>query len=351
MTPLLYSLHSGNLYGTERMALATAIGLRDQYDITFVAPAGPFHEEAVRLGFETLLFKTPSQYFSALRPYFIKDKQVAAIGTRVLHTIVCEAWARLYGRYCANIQVVHGGADEKLSYGRKRWLNCLGAKQVAVSNYVKQRMTVHGSGEDRITVIENFLSPDRVEEAIQRAPFQDRGLRRVAIISRLDPIKRIDILLDALDLDPSLRSIEFDIFGSGSDEAVLRERAQRSHSNVRFHGFCPDVAERVSQADLLLHLCPEEPFGLAILEAMAARLVVLVPNAGGAGAIVEDKVNGFHFVANDAADLASKLHSIDQAPAEQLRELVAGGLRSLQSRFSAAHGVAQYRKLIEECFQ
>jgi glycosyltransferase involved in cell wall biosynthesis len=351
MTPLLYSLHSGNLYGTERMALATAIGLRDQYEVTFVAPAGPVHREADLLGFKTLLFESPTQYFAALRPYFAKHKQVAAIGTRVLHTIVCEAWARLYGRYCANIQVVHGGADERLSYGRKRWLNCLGAKQVAVSNYVKERMTVHGSGKDRITVIENFLSPDRVDGAVQRAPFTDRGVRRVAIISRLDPIKRIDLLLDALDLDRSLRSIDFDIYGSGSDEAVLREKALRSHLNVHFHGFRSDVAERVSKADLLLHLCPEEPFGLAILEAMAARLVVLVPNAGGAGAIVEDNVNGFHFTANDASALAAKLHLISQAPAEQLREVVAGGLRSLEGRFSAAHGVAQYRKLIAECFQ
>jgi glycosyltransferase involved in cell wall biosynthesis len=167
----------------------------------------------------------------------------------------------------------------------------------------------------------------------------------------LDPIKRIDLLLDALDLDRSLRSIDFDIYGSGSDEAVLREKALRSHLNVHFHGFRSDVAERVSKADLLLHLCPEEPFGLAILEAMAARLVVLVPNAGGAGAIVEDNVNGFHFTANDASALAAKLHLISQAPAEQLREVVAGGLRSLEGRFSAAHGVAQYRKLIAECFQ
>ena len=49
MTPLLYSLHSGNLYGTERMALATALGLRDEFETTFVAPEGPFHAEASRI--------------------------------------------------------------------------------------------------------------------------------------------------------------------------------------------------------------------------------------------------------------------------------------------------------------
>jgi glycosyltransferase involved in cell wall biosynthesis len=351
MTPLLYSLHSGNLYGTERMALATAVGLRDEFDVTVVAPAGPVHTEAARMGFSTLLFESPTQYLAALRPYFAEHKRVAAIGTRVLHTVVCEAWARLYSRTCANIQVVHGGADERLSYGRKRWLTCLGAKQVAVSNYVRERMAAHGSCEDRITVIENFLTPDRVAGAVQRAPFLDKGLRRVAIISRLDPIKRVDLLLDALELEDSLASITFDVFGSGSEEASLRERARGRHANVRFHGFCADVAERVSQADLLLHLCPEEPFGLAILEAMAARLVVLVPDAGGAGAIVQDYVNGFHFRANSASALAAKLQFIRQLPAAQLRAVVAGGLRSLEGRFSAAYGVAQYRELIETCLQ
>ena len=36
--PLIYALHSGNLYGTERMALATAAGLSDRVDPSILAP-------------------------------------------------------------------------------------------------------------------------------------------------------------------------------------------------------------------------------------------------------------------------------------------------------------------------
>ena len=39
--PLVYALHSGNLYGTERMALATLQGLRDRFDPVLLAPPGP----------------------------------------------------------------------------------------------------------------------------------------------------------------------------------------------------------------------------------------------------------------------------------------------------------------------
>lgn len=349
MTPLLYSLHSGNLYGTERMALATAVGLRDEFETTFVAPEGPFHAEARRLGFRTILFRTPLRFAADIRRFFADNPRAAAIGTRVLHTAAAAFWARIYRRPCANIQVVHGGADERLSYGRKRWLNRLGTKQVAVSNYVRERMLFHGASPDSVSVIENFLTPERVDSSPRREPFQASGIRKVVVVSRLDPIKRIDVLLDALDLTPALRDLPFEIYGSGEDEQLLRSRALARNPNVRFLGYHPDIPQRVSESDLLLHLCPEEPFGLAILEAMAAHIPVLVPNSGGAGAIVDPGKTGFHFRANDAFDLAAQLQYLQYAPKETLAKTVEAATRSLSTRFSAGCGTAQYRKLIHEC--
>jgi glycosyltransferase involved in cell wall biosynthesis len=349
MIPLLYSLHSGNLYGTERMALATIQALRDDFAPIIIAPAGPVHEEAWRLGIPTLTFISPARYFRNLRPYFANHKSVVSIGTRVLHTVTCSALATIYRNRYANIQVVHGGADERLSYGRKRWLAYLNTKQVAVSEYVKERLIANGTESGNISVIENFLPEDRIEKAIQRPPIQTSGLQKVAVISRLDPIKRIDLLLDALELDPSLSSIEFHIYGRGMDEEVLRARALAKHPNVRFLGFRTDVAERLAECDALLHLCPNEPFGLAILEAMASGLPVLVPDQGGAGAIVQDGRNGFRFRADDAWALADKLHYLRQAPVEVMRGVAAEGFRSLRTRFSAECGAEQYRKLIQEC--
>ena len=86
---------------------------------------------------------------------------------------------------------------------------------------------------------------------------------------------------DALDHEPALRALKFRIFGTGEHEALLKERAQRTHPNVEFFGFSTDIGRELSESDLLLHLCPQEPFGLAILEAMSAGVPVLVPNQGG----------------------------------------------------------------------
>lgn len=350
MTPLLYSLHSGNLYGTERMALATIEGLRDEFEPVIIAPPGPVHEEARRQGIRTVHFSTTSRYALDLRPYFRRGHKVAAIGTRVVHSLVCAALGRLSGANLANLQVVHGGTDESLSYGRKRWLHYLDVKQVAVSEYVRERMIANGTDGRSIVVVENFLTPDRIENALRRRESGRPGLRKVAIVSRLDRIKRIDLLLEALELEPSLAQLQFEIYGRGSEEEVLRARALANHPNIRFMGFREDVAQRLAGADLLLHLCPAEPFGLAILEAMAGGLPVLVPDQGGAGAIVEDGRNGFRFRANDAWALACKLQELHRAPVDRLRSVVAEGYRSLRTRFSPECGAGQYRKLIQECW-
>jgi glycosyltransferase involved in cell wall biosynthesis len=343
MIPLIYSLHSGNLYGTERMALATADGLKGEFDVTFYAPAGPIHDEAKLHGFKCRLFEGKAAYFRDIRPIF------AAISTRVTHTLACEAWARLYGRRCANIQVVHGGTDERLSYGSKKWLDRLAVKQVAVSKYVKERMIANGVKESSITVIENFLSPERVESAPQRSFARRDAVRKVIIVSRLDPIKRVDLLLDALGLEPALRDLQFEIYGSGSDEAILRARALNGHPNVKFMGFSPFVPEEMANADMLLHLCPEEPFGLAILEAMAAAVPVMVPNSGGAGDLVEPGRTGFHFHANDAWSLANELKAVMQPEPNLLKTIAIEAMKTLYSRFSAKRGIAQYAQLIHSC--
>ncbi len=349
MKKLLYSLHSGNLYGTERMALATAAGMRDEFETIIIAPPGIVHAEAKRSGFQSILFESTSEYLAAIRPWFARREPIVAIGTRVMHSLAASFWSSLYRVDAANIHVVHGGADERLSYGRKHWLNRFGVKQVAVSDYVKERMTAHGADTRSITVIENFLTPESVEQVQRRPVYCSQPLSKVVVISRLDPIKRVDLLLDAISVCPELRAFDFDIYGDGSDAEMLKARARASHFNVRFMGFCPNVADRICEADILLHLCPEEPFGLAILEGMAAGLVPLVPDSGGAACIVEEGKNGFHYCANSAGDLARKLLFLRQAPVDQMQSIAVQGSLSLRGRFSARSGVAQYRQLIHQC--
>jgi glycosyltransferase involved in cell wall biosynthesis len=157
----------------------------------------------------------------------------------------------------------------------------------------------------------------------------------------------VDLLIDALDTMPALASLEIRVLGAGWDLETLRARAQARNPNVIFTGFLPNALEELAQADLMVHMCPVEPFGLTILEAMAAGVPVLVPDSGGAGSVVEEGVSGFRFRSNDARSLAARLVELTQAPADSLNRIVVGGRAALASRFSAEARLADYREVME----
>jgi glycosyltransferase involved in cell wall biosynthesis len=344
--PLIYVLHSGNLYGTERMALATAAGVADEFATTVFAPSGPALCEAVRMGFGAVPFVSARDVAMKLLPYFARNQRLAFVATGVVHSLACVMWSALWRRRVPHLHVVHGGTDERDSYGRKRRLNHLGVVFVAVSRFVQERLIANGVRASKIEVIENFLSDAQIASAPRRAPFCRAGVRRLLVVSRLDPIKRVDLLLDAFDREPALRNLSVEVLGSGYDIDKLRARAAATHLQIRIEGFQPDVAARLAASDLLVHLCPTEPFGLAILEAMAAGVPALVPDSGGAGDLVEDGVSGFRFQANDPRSLARHLGELSQAFPELLNKVVEGGRHALATRFSAAGRVADYRDLL-----
>ena len=65
--PLLYVLHSGYLFGTERMGLATAAGLADDFDPVILAPPGPALERAAPMGLGAEPFASTGQLVKAVR--------------------------------------------------------------------------------------------------------------------------------------------------------------------------------------------------------------------------------------------------------------------------------------------
>lgn len=346
--PLIYSLHSGNLYGTERMALSTASGLAAEFDPVIMAPPGPALDEARARGFQALPFSSPWQFATALRPLLASHKRAAFLATGVMHSSVCIFWNKLYRRRIAHLHLVHGGAAEKLSYGRKSKLNGSPVQFVAVSAYVRERLIANGVNRAQIEVIENFLTEENLAAAPRRAPFQKKDLRRLIVISRLDPEKRVDLLLEALERDRDAGRYEVRIFGTGWNTEALKRRAAAANLDVTFAGFRPDVSSALAQSDLLVHLCAVEPFGLAVIEAMAAGVPVLVPDAGGAGSLVEDERSGFHFRANDPASLLGKIRYISNLEADRLNEVVGNGQNLLRTRFSENARLADYRRILLE---
>jgi alpha-1,6-mannosyltransferase len=81
------------------------------------------------------------------------------------------------------------------------------------------------------------------------------------------------------------------LFGDGPDRERLDARARvLATGRVRFAGFETDrarLASALASADMLLHGCPYETFGLGIAEAVACGLPVVAPDSGGAAESVD----------------------------------------------------------------
>lgn len=340
---LLYVLYSGKLFGTERMAIATLLGLRHDWRCLLLAPPGPALERAQAHGIAVDDFAGLPSLALRIWRQFRRRREVAFLATGVGQSLVAIALAALSGTRLRHLHMVHGGTDEAHSYARKKLLLPFSVQFIAVSSYVRERLIAHGMPAGRIHVIENFLSR-RDSAPVRKGPIS--GVSRLIVVSRLDPFKRVDLLLTALEQTPALRTLQVDVLGTGLDQEALRERALAGALPVRFAGFSNQVPRALALADVLVHTCPQEPFGLVVLEAMAARLPVLVPDVGGPAGFIVDGVNGFTYRAGDAADLARKLLAIRRMGPDQLAQVTRHATATLRARFRPDDRIGDYHRLL-----
>jgi len=353
---MLYILHCGGMYGTERMALATLEGMGNYHKRVVMAPPA-WNTESVAdaaraAGYEAVAFTSRLSLALAIVPWMLRYKTIDVIGTGVVHNAICHVLGKFLGVNIRQLHVAHGGTLD--SYARKSALNRFPVRTVAVSAFVRDALVQHGVRAERIVVIDNFLSEAQCRAHGRRPPYSSgaAGARpmepaqvRVAVVSRLDVIKKVSVLVAAVAAH-GLHEFVFDIYGTGSEIDRLKA-SSADMPNVRIHGYADDVKERLKEADLLLHLCPEEPFGLVVLEGFLSRLVVIVPDTGGAGALIDDGVTGLRFVADNVDDLVRVLHRARSMDQRELQRLADAGGATLVARFSPAEGARRYLLALE----
>ncbi|MFF9600904.1 glycosyltransferase [Streptomyces sp. NPDC014684] len=165
----------------------------------------------------------------------------------------------------------------------------LGRTTVAVSPTVAERLTRWGVPRPRIAVVPNGIDLDgfRFDPERRRLTRARLGLPDDAFvvggIGRLTSGKRFDVLIGALARLPG--DCRLLLVGGGPQEAALRRAAEESGvaGRVLFTGERPyvpdgspgpDLPALTSAMDVLAAPSPEEAFGLAVVEALAAGLPV-----------------------------------------------------------------------------
>ena len=200
--------------------------------------------------------------------------------------------------------------------------------------------------ERKIFLLPNFIDLQAFEkvavsrqgrELKQQSRSSNSSRKNIVLLSicRLVPWKGIEVCLEALsyllDLPVSLR-----IVGKGSPdyESSLRDLAERLNviQRVEFVGVIPPshIAEEYRTADIFILASYYEPFGIVLVEAMAAGIPIVATNVGGIPTVVEDTVSAKLVPSGDPLSLATAIRSLVTSE-EKLHDMaISARLRSKQ---------------------
>lgn len=174
----------------------------------------------------------------------------------------------------------------------------------------------------------------------------------VVVLGALVPWKRPDLALEAVALarrripDLRLNLVGAPLAGETELQSSLQARARRPDlaGAVSISGFDADPRAAVARATCLLHCAPREPFGLAVLESLAAARPAVVPAACGPAEIVDDTC-GILYAPGDAAAAATALAELVSDPA-RAAEMGRRGRRRARERFDREAARARFTELI-----
>ena len=161
-----------------------------------------------------------------------------------------------------------------------------------------------------IEVIYNFIDfekyPDISEPECQRLSIAKEDERIITHISNLRPVKRpsdvIDIFYKVQKVIPS----KLLLVGEGPEREHIENQVKKLGiiDKVLFLGNSNEVNKLLCYSDLFLLPSETESFGLAALEAMAAKTPVISTNSGGLPEVNINNLTGFLSDVGDTNDMA-----------------------------------------------
>lgn len=179
------------------------------------------------------------------------------------------------------------------------------------------------------------------------------GIPVVLFASRLVPQKGAHALLEAMQLleqrgvPIKAKIFGASFFGGSAVTDYMRSLQQNVPSNVAFAGYESGhaLAQHFREADIFcLPATYNDPFPLAILEAMASGLPVVASDAGGIPEIFTEG-GGILVPPNDAITLADTLERLVRSPDER-RSISEDGLRSFLRRFTWSSIIRSYQSIL-----
>jgi glycosyltransferase involved in cell wall biosynthesis len=211
-----------------------------------------------------------------------------------------------YRSYPAIGQRFYLALERRLSRLSRTIINVSGSQEA-------EGLSLHLFRPEQSQVILNGVDFEEMDRTLLDNPIkrEDLGLGRgdfvLGCISRVDPVKRLEVLLDALArLRDRIPGVTLILVGGGGEEDRLRHLTRRLalQDRVVFTGFLERPARIYSAVDLYVSSSLKEGLPLAMVEAMGAGLATVATDVPGHRDVVVHGKTGLLVPADDAVNLA-----------------------------------------------
>lgn len=182
-------------------------------------------------------------------------------------------------------------------------------------------------------------------------PYKDRKVLKIVSCSRLVPVKRVHLIVDALKEMEGLE-VEWTHIGGGPGFDELTESVKAFPANVTSHltGTVPNSAiydlYKANEFHVFVNVSASEGIPVSIMEAMSFGLPVIATDVGGVAELVWGDCNGWllpaDFSVGILASLFRKLYELDERAYCSMREA------SRKKFLDEYHGISNYQSFLDD---
>lgn len=230
------------------------------------------------------------QLFKAYKPDVVNAHFATGYGTTVrvarLHPVVLSVWGSDVYKFPYKSRL-----NKYIVCKNLRFADAIASTSYAMADQTRK---VLGDQSQKITV-----TPFGVNMKLFSYKEKNKNERPIiGIVKYLEPIYDIALLINAFAIVHEKSKIKpvLHIYGDGSLKEDLQEQARKLgiENDVVFFGTVPNttIPEALSSFDVFVNCSLQESFGVAVVEAMACKVPVVVTDTPGYREIVNDGQNG-----------------------------------------------------------
>lgn len=338
--------------GTPTVVRELAIRLNDPPEVVVEVAClkrwGPVADQLRDANIEVTAFgaRRFRQFVGTLRRLvrLIRGRQYDTVFSFLVHANALAAAASLW---CENVRFLQSIQTTQPRPAWHWWLQRMitgRARAIVVPSPSVAAKARHNApcSEDRVVVILNAVDVEAFAN-VREAPVQDPF--PIGFLGRLDPVKRVADLIDAVGRLQGL--VHLHVFGEGSERRALEAQvsALGLANRVTLHGAVRPPQDALARIGLLALPSAAEGFPLVLIEAMAAGVPVVATDVNGIRDVIDNGKTGILVAPGNPHALSLAIRQLVESPALR-QQLARAALADVRGRFTWAAVLPQYHRVL-----